>query len=474
MARALRCDRSRRHRPSWCGTDIQIRGRNSIGLDNSPLLYIDGVRVNNATTAGPVAAAADSAARRRRSRPPERHQPRRHREHRDHQGPRRGDDLRHRSGERRHPDHHEEGRRQQAAAGAAGRAGFDLLSRCRGPRPDELLPRTPAAPSSRGTACRRRQTAATPIYKTGQTRSTTGRSPAAARPCSYYRVDELRERPRRRAEQLAAAVHVHANLTRPARRRSSTSRRASTTSTLTNHLGADFGARRCSARRSVTPLLFPAARGFFPNSPPDDSADAVRQRAGCPPLHRQRRPSSIVRSLVHAARSSSASTTRATTTVARAIRAAARSRRSCRHRRAAGRIAQTLRHNIVLTADYTATATVQPDVGDLVRELGRRTVLSHGAQLELPRRHRASRRRRGDRAPRRDPLESHAGSQTLNTTIGAYGQQQFVWSDRLFLTAALRVDNNCAFGEKLKWVTYPKVSGSWVVSEEPFWQHDAS
>ena len=37
------------------GPAIQIRGRSSIGLDNSPLLYIDGVRINNATAAGPVA-----------------------------------------------------------------------------------------------------------------------------------------------------------------------------------------------------------------------------------------------------------------------------------------------------------------------------------------------------------------------------------------------------------------------------------
>jgi TonB-dependent starch-binding outer membrane protein SusC len=36
------------------GPSIQIRGRSSIGLDNSPLLYVDGVRVNNALAAGPV------------------------------------------------------------------------------------------------------------------------------------------------------------------------------------------------------------------------------------------------------------------------------------------------------------------------------------------------------------------------------------------------------------------------------------
>jgi hypothetical protein len=61
-------------------------------------------------------------------------------------------------------------------------------------------------------------------------------------------------------------------------------------------------------------------------------------------------------------------------------------------------------------------------------------------------------------------------TQTVNTTIGAYGQEQFGWNDRLFLTAAMRVDNNSAFGEDFKWVTYPKVGVAWVVNEEPFWR----
>jgi TonB-linked SusC/RagA family outer membrane protein len=58
---------------------------------------------------------------------------------------------------------------------------------------------------------------------------------------------------------------------------------------------------------------------------------------------------------------------------------------------------------------------------------------------------------------------------TINTTVGAYVQEKFGWKDRLFLTGALRVDNNSAFGEDFKWVTYPKVDASWVLSEEPFW-----
>lgn len=54
-----------------------------------------------------------------------------------------------------------------------------------------------------------------------------------------------------------------------------------------------------------------------------------------------------------------------------------------------------------------------------------------------------------------------------NNTLGYYGQQQFGWQDRLFLTGAVRVDNNSSFGKDVKWVTYPKASLSWVVTEEP-------
>lgn len=56
-----------------------------------------------------------------------------------------------------------------------------------------------------------------------------------------------------------------------------------------------------------------------------------------------------------------------------------------------------------------------------------------------------------------------------NATVGMYVQQQFGIRDRLFLTGAVRVDNNSAFGKELDFVTYPKVSASWVVNEEPFW-----
>ncbi len=59
-------------------------------------------------------------------------------------------------------------------------------------------------------------------------------------------------------------------------------------------------------------------------------------------------------------------------------------------------------------------------------------------------------------------------NQVQNNTVGVFGQQQFGWNDRLFLTAGLRVDNNSSFGANFSRVYYPKFSGAWVVSEEPF------
>ncbi|HEY8470866.1 MAG TPA: SusC/RagA family TonB-linked outer membrane protein [Longimicrobiales bacterium] len=66
--------------------------------------------------------------------------------------------------------------------------------------------------------------------------------------------------------------------------------------------------------------------------------------------------------------------------------------------------------------------------------------------------------------------ETQAGeTYSENVTVGVYGQQQFNWRDRLFVTAALRADDNSAFGEEFDLVWYPKASLAWVISEEPFW-----
>jgi len=65
---------------------------------------------------------------------------------------------------------------------------------------------------------------------------------------------------------------------------------------------------------------------------------------------------------------------------------------------------------------------------------------------------------------------ARTGSETSveNNTVGVYGQEQLGFRDRLFLTGGIRADNNSSFGSNFKRVYYPKVSASWVVSEEPF------
>lgn len=55
-----------------------------------------------------------------------------------------------------------------------------------------------------------------------------------------------------------------------------------------------------------------------------------------------------------------------------------------------------------------------------------------------------------------------------DATLGFYLQEQVGWKDRLFLTAAIRADDNSAFGQNFDRVYYPKLSASWVISEEPF------
>jgi len=54
--------------------------------------------------------------------------------------------------------------------------------------------------------------------------------------------------------------------------------------------------------------------------------------------------------------------------------------------------------------------------------------------------------------------------------IGAFIQQTFGIADRLFLTGAIRADAASAFGEEERWQYYPKVSASYILSAERFWQ----
>jgi TonB-linked SusC/RagA family outer membrane protein len=135
---------------------------------------------------------------------------------------------------------------------------------------------------------------------------------------------------------------------------------------------------------------------------------------------------------------------------------------------ARGGLTQNRRDIAMYTADYNATARFNPvpkisSTTSIGGQYYQRRVDTLGIQgLQFP-------------APGLQTGISTAttfGSQDFisNKTIGLFGQQQFGLNDRLFLTGAVRVDNNSAFGDNFDMATYPKVSGAWVVSEEPFWR----
>ncbi len=52
--------------------------------------------------------------------------------------------------------------------------------------------------------------------------------------------------------------------------------------------------------------------------------------------------------------------------------------------------------------------------------------------------------------------------------VGVYGSQMFGINDRLFLTGAIRGDQNSAFGENIGFVVYPALSAAWSILDEPW------
>jgi hypothetical protein len=57
-----------------------------------------------------------------------------------------------------------------------------------------------------------------------------------------------------------------------------------------------------------------------------------------------------------------------------------------------------------------------------------------------------------------------------NATVGMFAQQEMGWNNRVFVTAAMRGDDNSAFGKDFSAAYYPKLSASWVVSDEPWFR----
>jgi TonB-linked SusC/RagA family outer membrane protein len=53
-------------------------------------------------------------------------------------------------------------------------------------------------------------------------------------------------------------------------------------------------------------------------------------------------------------------------------------------------------------------------------------------------------------------------------TLGGFVEENLAFRERFYLTGAVRSDRNSAFGANFKTAIYPKLSASWVLSDEPF------
>src|SRR6266516_3034287 len=120
-----------------------------------------------------------------------------------------------------------------------------------------------------------------------------------------------------------------------------------------------------------------------------------------------------------------------------------------------------------VTLDYAASAQAQP-TNDF------RATFSVGGQLVHTADARVDGYGRGLPGPGKQTLSRAAerfvfsGGQEAKTG-GFFLQSLLAWKDRYFLTGGLRVDGSSAFGSSFGLQAYPKLSASYVISDEPFW-----
>jgi TonB-linked SusC/RagA family outer membrane protein len=74
----------------------------------------------------------------------------------------------------------------------------------------------------------------------------------------------------------------------------------------------------------------------------------------------------------------------------------------------------------------------------------------------------------GAQTPEDGTIPSVTASTTKQKTLGVFVEEQASFNDRLFLTAAVRTDQNSAFGTNFQRVYYPKFALSWIMSDESF------
>ena len=74
----------------------------------------------------------------------------------------------------------------------------------------------------------------------------------------------------------------------------------------------------------------------------------------------------------------------------------------------------------------------------------------------------------GTQTPGAGAEPNAASATTLQKTLGFFAEEALAFNDRLFVTAAIRSDQNSAFGTDFQSVWYPKASISWILSDESF------
>lgn len=103
------------------------------------------------------------------------------------------------------------------------------------------------------------------------------------------------------------------------------------------------------------------------------------------------------------------------------------------------------------------------------------STLSWGAQSTTTEESKVDAFGTGFPGPGRHTLSSTAdrfifGSESRIVTAGLFFHNLFGIHDRIFITTGARIDGSSTFGERLGLQFYPKVSASYVISDESFWE----
>ena len=454
------------------GPTIQIRGRSSLSLSSEPIVYVDGVRVNNAVNQGPSGANAQSfggqnpaVASRLNDINPE-----------DIEsievikGPAAATIYGTEASNGVIQIITKRGRSGGAQWLAKAELGNLWFQDAEGRTPTNYQ-RNPAGEIVPWNGVKQEEDLGNPIFSTGQTRSYTvglsgGRDQTTYYASGTYSDDDGIE-PNNSGKMFSGRANLNVTPSRTVDFQTSLGYFRAT-----NHLGADNGLSAMLGAALGHALQNPGSRGFA-FAPPEvpqqlyDNAQDINRFTGSGTLNH--RPATWFAHRLLVGMDYTSDDSRAIERYAppelRPFFTAALGGQTF----ADGRIGQTLRNNSFITGDYSGTATFNLTSslssassigGQLVRKQFKSSNLA-GLQFPAPGVETVS-----GTTTKLTPSQSL----TVNTTVGGFFQQRFGWNDRLFVTAAVRVDNNSAFGEDFKWVTYPKVSASWVMSEEPFWK----